>query len=395
MATRTTTVAVMVALAACHAKPPPQAAPPTERSAVEMRARAAGMTGVSREPTKIEPKPERRKVARIPEPPAFDRDRLIPDPAHVLRWPLAASSHPDLTPQFPIATALAEPGLDWIALCQRGAHLRHVGPKLRDQITYLRAWCAVGSHETDVAIAGFASLRRSVVAGLSQAVRADIVNALVHHGGVDDAIRLLSKYQIRDFEIFDLLTATYLDLGMPDDGMAINDLLLTRDDPSRANRCRRQARAVVMKPDPYRSSTYRGRLLFDAPADSDRTCTLLEHELACWLRPELDCARYFDDVGIDVGNALLIKALYLWPRYSADTRAWLDVADYAIGAGTIPRAYDVAVEALEQAIRSHDCDASGKLIARRAQAMLNAPDRPVPFDERLRVLATTAEDVCD
>ena len=396
MATRAMAVTVLVALAACRAqKPPPPPAPPTERSAVAMRALAATMKPISRVSKPIPP-PERRRIIYVPERPAFDPDVFLPDPTPILRWPLNASSHPELAPQFEIASALAEPGLDWIALCRLGAHRRQAGRALRDPIGYLGAWCAVADHDTDTAIARFASLTRSTVAGLAPAVRQDITNVLVDHGTVDDAVRLLSKYRIRDLAVLDLLAATYLDVGRPDDAREVNELAILRDDVNRANRCRRQARRVVMNPDPYRPDVNSGLLLFDEPKEADRTCDRLEAQLACWLRPKRDCEPHFRASGVDPRAQLLIQAHESWPTGPRNGFAWLETADFAIHAGTVARAYDFAVLALETAVRSEDCSEwVDHAVKHRARSLLAEPDRPTGFESRLRILAEDPDLLCD
>lgn len=389
-------VLVGMLFAACHAqKPPPQPAPPTERSAVAMRELAATMTPISRVSEAIPPPPERLPAHDVPARPAFDPDVFLPDVSPILRWPLTASRHPELAPQFAIASALAEPGLDWIALCRLGAHQRHMA-HLHDEIAYLGAWCAVGDHDVDKAIGRFAALTRSVVGGLAPAVRADIVNVLVDHGDADDAVRLLSKHRIRDLDVLDQLAATYLDVGRRDDARVINELAIVRDDVSRANRCRRQARRVVMDPEPYRPDVKRDVRLFDEPAGADRTCDGLAAELACWLRPKLDCAPHFKNIGVDPRIEHLIQAHASWPTARTNGFGWLWTADFAIKAGTVARGYDFAVLALESAVRSDGCnDTIEQSVQRRARWLLTLDDRPTGFEQRLRILANDPDLLCD
>lgn len=384
-------------LAACHPQQPvQQPAPPTERSAVAMRALAANMKRISRVSEPIPSPPERRRIIPIPDRPAFDPDVFLPDTAPILRWPLTVSRHPELAPQFAIASALAEPGLDWIALCQLGAHRRQAGRTLREQIAYLGAWCAVSDHDVEKAISRFAALTRSVVPGLALAVRADITNVLVEHGTADDAVRLLAKYRVRDLEIFDLLAATYLDVNRPDDAKAINDLAIVRDDASRASRCRRQARGVVMNPAPHRPDVNRGRRLLSGPQEADGTCDRLEAQLACWLRPKLDCEQYFKDSRIDPRTRFLIQAHESWPTARTDGYSWLWTADFAIDAGPIARAYDFAVLALETAVRSEECSARiDKAVQHRARVLRSVQDRPTGFEQRLRILEENPDLLCD
>lgn len=235
-----------------------------------------------------------------------------------------------------------------------------------------------------------------MVPGLAPAVRVDIVHVLVDHGTADDALRLLSKYHLKDLAILDLLAAAFQDLGKPDDAAEINAIAIARDDLDRGRRCHRQARRVVMDPEPYRSALWSNRNLFDEPTGSDRTCDQLEAQLACWLRPKLDCARYFKDRGIDPRTQYLIQAHENWPVVRVSGFTWLWTADFAINAGTVPRAYDFAVLALEMAVRSDECSEKIETaVQRRARWLLSVDARPTGFEQRLRILETDPDLLCD
>ncbi len=377
-------------LAACGAKAPEalHEPRPTERSAVKMRDTARGMTPISR--TSAVEKP-----VVLGQKPDFDPDTYVPDSGPILRWPLSPSSHPELVPQFPIARVLAEPGVGWMELCRRGAHNRHAGPKLRDQFEYLSAWCAVGEHDVNRAIQIFGSLTKSTVSGLVPAVRQDVVNVLVQEGRADDATRLLSRHQIRDLEVLDLLAATYADMGKDADATEINELSILRDDVNRGNRCRRQARRVVMAPEMYRSPVNRDVALFDEPEGADRICDRLAAELACWLRPSDDCEKYFKIAGIDPRMTHVISAFHAWPAVDRGPNGWEAVAITAMAGGTLPLAYEFAVSALEQSARSGRCMRHYTLRLGRYIQKLRAPaDRPKQFDDRLEVLDDEPQELC-
>lgn len=59
-------------------------------------------------------------------------------------------------------------------------------------------------------------------------------------------------------------------------------------------------------------------------------------------------------------------------------------------------AYDFAVLALETAVRSEECDDNfGKAVRRRARWLLSVADRPTGFEQRLQILDTDPDLLCD
>lgn len=320
---------------------------------------------------------ERDIRATMTEMPAFEWKRLIPEPAaEVLRWPLGIGSHPELTPQFDVAAALAEPGLDWIALCKMGAHRRLAGAKLRDELGYLRAWCAVGKRDVDTALAELARLRSSVVRGLGPAVRADIANIIVGYGDARDAATLLAAHRLTDPDQLDLIAAAYLDLGKRDDGRELNALALGHD--SRRNptaHCRRLAKKIVLDPEPYRRHRIDNETLFGIET-KDAECRRLEAELDCWLAPMQRCKEHFAHVGIHVGTASLILAADSW-RWARSVDDWRVVVVHAIDGAPVPLAIEAAVAALENLSARTGCQLERREFRMFGQLLRDSLDKPL------------------
>lgn len=196
----------------------------------------------------------------------------------LLRWPLTASEHPELAPRYDVAKELAEPGLDWLGLCELGAHKRTV-PKLRDQTAYLAAWCAIANRDVDTGLAELTSLASSRLRGMPAAIRADIANVLASEGTAERARGLLARHRIVDVGVRDRLAAMFIDMNKLDDAAEINDLAIGFGEHV-PNACERQARRIVMTPDRYRGpGLERKRLLRGRGA----VCDELEREVTCWL----------------------------------------------------------------------------------------------------------------
>lgn len=151
-----------------------------------------------------------------------------------------------------------------------------------------------------------------------------------------------------------------------------------------------------MDPAPYRPDVNSGRRLFDEPKEADRTCDRLEAQLACWLRPTLDCEQHFKDSGIDPRTRYLFQAHESWPTSQTNGFSWVWTADFAINAGPSAPAYDFAVLALESALRTEECNAQMKKAVRhRARILLAEQGRPTGFEQRLRILRENPELLCD
>ena len=316
----------------------------------------------------------------------------IPDPRHdLLRWPLSGSEHPELTPQFEIAAALAEPGVDWTDLCRMGAHKRLAGAKLRDELAYLRAWCAVASRDTDAALTGLAKLRTSVVRGLGPAARQDIVNVLLDVGDSAQVSRLLERHRLMEADTLDLLAAMYLDMGRDTDGYEINARALGVD--SRAHperRCRRLARAIAIDPDRHRKA-----LLPDAPVLGESfehpACKRIEAELACWLAPDTGCLPWFQLTGLDV-NALEVRTAHrMWPD-DPSSGDWLPIALRAKAAFPHPDAWEIATRAIENLVIQGGCATPRTLV--KWIDWLDAYGPPAPFDARVARMKKNPSELC-
>jgi hypothetical protein len=95
------------------------------------------------------------------------------------------------------------------------------------------------------------------------------------------------------------------------------------------------------------------------PKLPDPTCVRMLHKLECW-RERSACREFYADEGLDTAMVNLTDAYYSWPN-DRSQRHWLDIADKAIDASSLPAAHDVAFAALENAVRADPtCDQSTK-----------------------------------
>ena len=130
-----------------------------------------------------------------------------PDADAFARWPLPAGKHPSLAPAYPVAAALAQPGVQWLSLCDRGAQLR-LGVQ-KDLAEYLHAWCDVARREPDAALARLAPLMRTAKPALRDAIRIDVASILVDHGPADLAMRALTRARISSVDVYDTIVTAF------------------------------------------------------------------------------------------------------------------------------------------------------------------------------------------
>ncbi len=350
--------AAVIAAVACRTKPPetlerPQRWVPDE------------------EPRTIGDDLESHRIhLELQPPPAFDPEPFRPDPTHeVLRWPLSGTEHPVLAPRYDVASALADPGIDWTELCRRGAHKRVSGGTERDALSYLGAWCAVATRDLDTALAALARLRGSTVKGVAAAISIDIATILVDTGDAAHASVLLNRYGLIDPDLLDVLAALYADLDRHPDAFEINERAIGADPGMEPDKtCRRKARRVVLQPESYRARVVGSSGLFATP-DTSRICVALEAELRCWLDLER-CASHFKLVGIDPGYVSVTTAQRQW-HGAYSHHDWIRIADHAIDGAPLPLAIDTAITAFENARARAVCAWERELL-RESSARLRA-----------------------
>ena len=311
------------------------------------------------------------EVATVPRPwliaaarPELDLSSVLPDPTEQARWPLSAAAHPALEPRFAIASALAEPGVDWIELCRMGAQHRHLSGD-RDLQTYLQAWCHAASGEPAEAFVQLAVMANPIVAGLAPAIRDDLANLLVQNGDADHAEHLLAKAKVEDIAIFDLLAASYFEVGKNADAAEINERAIDRQQKtSDAAKCHRYAKRIILEP-PGARALYLMELdaLGDEPARSrkklstDPECRQLDAELACWTSPARSCERYLFAQGADATRyGELLDAYFTWPLGEATSNEWAAKAIHAENAQPLPGADALEIAALLAGFRVVQCD---------------------------------------
>ncbi len=334
----------------------------------------------------FEPPPQ---LARMPRP-AIDLSSVIPDPTEEARWPLSVTAHPAFEPRFNIAGALAQPGIGWIDLCQMGAQNRTLSTG-RDLQAYLKAWCAAANGNTADAVDQLAHLGVPIVSGMAPAIREDLANLLVQHGDADAAEKLLAKAKIEDIEIFDLLAASYFEVGRTADAHEINERAIDRQfGLSIAAQCHRFARRVILTSSSSRAYYMRE---LDALGDelartqknltTEPDCKELDAELSCWTSPATGCAVYLQSQHLDhVGYAHLLDVYYTWPTGEMSFGTWSDLARDAELARPLPQADRLETAAVLASFNSLHCMTSDtaaglgvRLVMVRARA-LNVRDDP-------------------
>ena len=277
------------------------------------------------------------KAIALPRPTlAADPAALVPDPTEEARWPLHATAHPAFEPGFDIAGALAQPGIRWDELCRMGAQHRHLSGA-HDLESYLRAWCTA-LHDPAGAVVQLAAITHPTVSGLGEQIRRDIADILVEHGEADRAEHVLNVNKIEDVEVFDMLAASYFEVGRTADAAEINERAIDRGrNGSEMRQCHRLARRVILKP-PQARAMYLKDL--DALGDTTRRttqkfptdpeCARLDDEVACWVSPSDRCRGYLAAQNTpDLERTLeVLGAYFTWPEQPARFVAWRQLASY-------------------------------------------------------------------
>jgi len=269
-----------------------------------------------------------------------------------LRWPLTANNHPALEPGYPIAAVFAAPGVAWTDLCKLGAQNRRTSGVPLDQIEYLRAWCEVARHDPEAAVVRLAPLLRSTVSAMPAGVRRDIANIVVDTGDAELGQRILAQARVDDVAMYDLISASYEEVGRSSDAMVFNDLAIDTYTMSKAgDHCRRLAKRVVIAGD---TAERKVRLeILERAAPTDSTCQSIHHELTCWLG--WSCVEYMTDQGIEMRQAKLVEAYLHWPAWPVSPDAWVDYATNVAGLDPTPASDLLAAAALEASTISIAC----------------------------------------
>ena len=377
-----------LALAACGAVQPAPAEPlerPPPRTPPSLPAPPSPVPGA--------PAPVAAADPRGPRRPALDLTHLEPDLAPVLRWPLRATEHPELQPAFPIARALAEPGLDWLALCARRVQDRRVAGPARENIAYLRAWCRVADHDLADAIAQLAPLTTSTRPALAHAARRDIAFVIASETDPDEAYRLLGRLARgpagADLEILDTLSAALLELGNDVMGGQVNERALDSTAPSLPGpRCQRLARRIALRGRVDRAGA---RRQFEVgPWPTDARCQQLVRVVGCYADPGTRCQDHFADTGVDARYFDLLFAYHAWRD---PVPPWREIGTRALLAAGLDGAELMSARALEAALMRTWCDGDEarelrELAWRLEVAVRGRPD--LPAAERAEIEAITA-----
>jgi len=299
--------------------------------------------------------------------PKLDLQDYTPDISEYGRWPLTVAEHPELEPHFAIADALAQPGITWQDLCARGAQQRTMAQNA-DYGEYLAAWCSVAKDDAHDALFRLGNLHRSL--RLRPAIELDaaaIVVANLDGGVVEGELRRANLLELR---IVDRISAAYFEIGKLDSAENLNRLAVQMDrTPTAEIACARELRTIA-------DGGADARLAIEilsrrpAPKGSGR-CEALAQELACWTGPSCTTPAY--GALKRAGVVSLTRARGLWPTHNAAFGEWYRVAENAANGWPVEQAYELAVPALELALRTSRC-ASLDQIARLAAQLATTPD---------------------
>jgi hypothetical protein len=294
--------------------------------------------------------------------PAIDLSRWVPDIETEARWPLGFNDHPIDEPSFAIAGALADPGVDWHSLCERGVQFRHLS-KDQDLIAYLKVWCT--ADEAD-ALYQLGLLRHTAIFGIAAAITPDIARIVVSHGSSVDVEGLLTRAHLLDAATVDLVAASYLELGRQGDALAMTELASQVDHVlTDATRCHRLVRAIASTtgaaqddaaarlhvlgtPDPDK------QMGVVQPRAPDATCKQLDSDVTCWRNPSLECAR----PGTDSTAESLLAAYGRWPTVEASFDDWKLETETAVDALPREDAYLLVLRSLGLEVATSVCNHS-------------------------------------
>ncbi|MBL0218211.1 MAG: hypothetical protein IPQ07_30560 [Myxococcales bacterium] len=378
---------VVVVLAACGGRYPGSTPPPAHDD---------DETDDTEQAT-TEPPPARRKPA--PEPPPaspprsqYDDPKIAAlieqlDPTEYARWPLTHNQHPALEPSYAIANAFAQPGVSWLDLCRLGAQNRR-GAGSPDQLEYLRAWCSVASRDPRAAVSRLAPLVHASVLGMPAAVRTDLANIVVDTGTADEALRLLAAARVDDLAIYDLVAASFIEVGRAPDALVFAERALAVNDQRRpVDHCMRLTRRAVLVDPAARMAAVQAL----SPFEGIPTCATLLHELKCWHAKA--CDQFLLEHGI-AADVLELGQVYLaWPAPTATAEAWLAIAQRASLVSA--RGADEAVtSALEAALRSAHCEGAQLGAIRNTARILKQQRHDPNLDVRLDLIDVTPDSIC-
>ena len=357
-------VATLAALAACAAAPPEPLSNPKRKP-------------------RHDPWDPAPLVAHVPRPaitlPALPPPPMRMDPTELVRWPLGHAEHPALEPAFAVAKVFAEPGVPWTDLCARGVQNRRGGGIAEVHRTYLTAWCAVLTRDAAAALARLAPLMSTVERGIADAARRDIANIVVDAGAADISGDLLARARIDDVEIYDLVSATYAEVGRTDDARWFNGRAMASS--STGGRCERRAKEIVLS-DPYQREELIKRLQLEG------TCRLVAADLACW-----------HDVDNCLGGRSAEQRLHeiynRWPSLPTTSGTWWTIAYRTSLLLSVPGADELATAALAAMLTASRCSpAEVRIAADTATAIRANPAHNTKLAAQLDQIIQTPKQLC-
>ena len=220
----------------------------------------------------------------------------------------------------------------------------------------------------------------------------DSARIVVGHLSADVAEGVLTRSSLANTTVFDMVAASYLEVGKLDDALAMNRLAADSDRKlDDAVKCHRLVRAIAATSGEEQDVVVGELHQLATPAltrdqlihPRDPTCIALDNDVTCWRTPS-ECLRAV--AGNGQLEALLLAYSH-WPRRVASFDEWRQIVDDAGAAMPGDEAFALLSRALELAIGTTRCD--HKLLGgiERKLGELRTLDGPTsPYDARLAAL---------
>ena len=325
------------------------------------------------------PRP-RQFVAR----PRIEVATIAPETSRRRLWPL--TELPSLQPHHDFAMAPDLCTAEWAARHMQRAEL----------VAYGAAWCRIRSGQNGVP--ALAKLAKGPVDDVQRAARLDVVNLLA---GDDASLALLSlqRLGLETAENLDLLAATYDALDMREEALRIAERVWHVDtDVSAVEYCERVLGWFELDEKPLRIFDYRSAS--NAPCGKRAEAVMCAVEVASRhrdtsaLAAARECYNEFPDDENAERRVWLLVAFFDWPAQR--TRfGWLALsreAEHAIG---LEGAEDLAIAALENAIRASSCEpALLREVAKASDRIASLDQHHAQYQARLDALRTMTDKRC-
>lgn len=308
-----------------------------------------------------------------PRPPLALADVL---PGDTLPWPLAEA--PSLAPHW-------EPARDACTDEWRAHHARDA-----DALAYGAAWCRIRAQDRG-AIDELGRLARASRGDLARAALLDAIDLAADMMAARRAIAWLDSQSLATPHALDVLAATYDANGQRGEARLVEERL-AHDDPSPAPdvTCERELRAMRLDDGDIALRIH--TLEATSACGNDRIwpvhCLVLQHD------PNFTpCTHSFGNADVFRSRAEIVR---FYERWSDDPLQLVDIERALRPHFDIPPVEEIAVTALENALRASQCQARIlERVTADADLVRRADGHSPAFDTRLDALRPFVHELCD